>query len=259
MTTHLVKAEQQPLAPASDPADLLDVVARACMSPDVDPAKMREVLAMRRELEAEKAQRLFNQAMSGFQRECPTIVKTKGVPDRTGKVAFKFAPIEDVESVIRPLEAKYGFRHTFPDMVNDNGRITQSCRIKHDAGHFEDAKVTYRLSTKTSLMSDSQQDASTETFAKRRALCNGYGLVIVGEDFDGASKAPKPISSVTATEKTRAWMLSQLADIREKAHAYAIDQGWVMPDEGIDTWDLSKIPITKTALAELRKKIEAMP
>jgi hypothetical protein len=52
--------------------------------------------------------------------------------------------------------------------------------------------VKFPLGTKTTIMSDTQVYAAALTFANRRALQNAYGLVIAGEDTDGATGRQKP-------------------------------------------------------------------
>jgi hypothetical protein len=60
-----------------------------------------------------------------------------------------------------------------------------------------------------------------------------------------------------ATETTRNWMLQQLKPIHVKMQQYAIDKGLIMPNEGLDSWPLSKVPTDKSGLATLKVEIEA--
>ncbi len=64
-------------------------------------------------------------------------------------------------------------------------------------------------------------------------------------------------SKKVATEKTRIWMLEQLKPLHVRMQQYAIDKGIVMPNEGLDAWPLSKVPIDLTGLNELKALIEA--
>ncbi len=63
----------------------------------------------------------------------------------------------------------------------------------------------------------------------------------------------------TATAKTREWMLDQLKDVHVKMQAFGIDKGIIMPDEGLESWPLGKVPMSSSALKQLRKEIEAHP
>lgn len=153
---------------------------------------VKELRAMREQDRAFAAKQSFDAAMKAFQADCPVIVKSKGVSDNSGKEAYRFAPVEDVERVIRPICQKHGFSHKFPKMILGEGTVTVFCEVKHDAGHSEVTEASYRIGTQTRMMSNTQVDAATETFAKRRALCNAYGLVLAGEDKDGVGNTPKP-------------------------------------------------------------------
>jgi hypothetical protein len=59
-------------------------------------------------------------------------------------------------------------------------------------------------------MSETQQFAAALTFGNRRALCNAYGLVLVGEDNDGAGKVKPAGPSTLAVEPTVKEFAAQL-------------------------------------------------
>lgn len=154
---------------------------------------IKELRAMESEFHSRTAKAKFDAAMSGFQSECPIILKEKGVPDRSGKAAFFFAPLEVIEVQIRPLLRKHGFSHTFDtDTSSAQGWVIAKCIVKHQGGHSETSTAKFPLGTKTQIMSDTQQFAAALTFANRRALQNAYGLVLAGQDLDGATGKLKP-------------------------------------------------------------------
>lgn len=186
---HSALTVRQPSALAvSDPESIL----RFAIEQKADVSVIERMMVVRDKLKAENAQMLFDQAMQGFRAECRHILKTKGVSDNSGTEAYRYAPFEQVEDAILPYRLKYGFRHRFPKMICGEKTITVTIEIKHEGGHFETAEVTYRIGTKTRMMSDTQVDAATESFAKRRALINGYGLVTRGEDRDGRDPEERP-------------------------------------------------------------------
>jgi hypothetical protein len=221
---------------------------------------VKELRAMLREDQEIAARAAFDEAMSEFQSKCPVIVKGKGVPDKNNKIAYRFAPIEKVEEVIRPIERECGFTHTFnQDVTSLPGWVIASVRITHALGHFIDKVGKFPLGTRTHIMSDTQQYAAALTFANRRVLGNAYGLVFSGEDKDGSKPPETSTSGRVATEATRNWFLEQTRDIHVKLQAYAIDRGHILPNEGLEAYDLNAVPTNKTALAALRREVEAMP
>lgn len=183
---------------ARDPEGLLKFAIEKGASVET----LERLMVVRTQLRAEQAKEAFDASMKAFQSECPVITKDTGVPDRTGKTAYKYSPIEAIEIQIKPFELKFGFHHNFPDTLVEPGWMTAFCKITHDAGHSELAKVKYPIGTKTAIMSDTQQYAAAETFCKRRCLCNAYGITLAGEDRDGATGKikPKGPSSMAPTE-----------------------------------------------------------
>lgn len=67
----------------------------------------------------------------------------------------------------------------------------------------------------------------------------------------------KPATTTTAgpTDRTRQWMIDQLKGREEFAKQYAIDKGWIMPDEGLEQWPLHHVPITKPQMNTLLREI----
>lgn len=173
----------------SDPESILRYAIDHNASVDV----IERMLVVRDKLKKESAEAAYDNSMSAFQSECPLILKEKGVPDATGKQAYAYSPIEAIEVQIRPWLRKHGFTHTFDtDTTSAPGWVIAKCIVKHVAGHSETKTVKLPLGTKTKLMSDTQQFAAALTFANRRALCNAYGLILAGEDLDGATGKIKP-------------------------------------------------------------------
>ena len=73
---------------------------------------------------------------------------------------------------------------------------------------------------------------------------------------EAVAKPAAPLPEKVATVATRQWMLDQLKDVIVKAQAFAIDRGYIMPNESLEEWELAKVPTNKTALAALRTEIE---
>lgn len=174
---------------------------------------LEKLMSIRRELNAEQSQKAFDEALSAFQAECPVIIKEKGVPDRSGKTAYKFAPVESIEVQIRPYLRKHGFSHTFDtDIASEVNWVIAKCIVTHCEGHKRISTAKFPLGTKTQIMSDTQVYAAALTFANRRALCNAYGLVLSGEDIDGQTGKLKPQgpSTLQPTEPNLKALASEL-------------------------------------------------
>jgi hypothetical protein len=112
-----VKAE--PLA--SDP--LLAAIIRASSDPSCDPAKMRELVAIKRELDQDAAKAAFDDAFVALQAEMPSIRRDRKIEvrakdsrgERTGKVqqSTPYATFENIMATVQPLLTKHGFGLSF--------------------------------------------------------------------------------------------------------------------------------------------------
>jgi len=202
---------------------------------------LKELRAMELDYHARSAKAAFDEAMSAFQSECPIITKDKGVPDRSGKIAYKYSPIEAIETQIRPLLRSHGFSHTFDtDTTSEPGWVIAICIVTHSAGHSRQSRAKFPLGTKTLMMSDTQVYASALTFANRRALQNAYGLVIAGDDLDGATgkmkqQGPSSMQPTEASLKELAAELWEvLKSVRGTERNWKTANDWLWREELLD-------------------------
>jgi cell division protein ZapA (FtsZ GTPase activity inhibitor) len=151
----------------------------------VDPAIMKEFLAMRKELKAEWAKDQFNQAMANFQAELPEIKKLKEAKNDQGKILYKYAPLESIIGQVKGILAKNGLSYSVKTEVSVD-KVKSICIIKHRAGHSEESEMETPLATKTGIMSQPQQIAATATFTKRYAFMNALGIMTGDEDNEKA-------------------------------------------------------------------------
>lgn len=195
MTTHkelaVVQKEERSLAVPS--SFNIEDIFRYAIENKGTAETLEKLMGIRRELNAESAQKAFDTAMAELKAELPIIIKERGVPTATGSIAYHYAPIEAIEIQIRPFLKKYGFSHTFDtDTASADGWVIAKCIVTHSQGHSRVSTAKFPLGTKTQIMSATQVFAAALTFANRRALCNAYGLVVAGEDVDGATGKMKP-------------------------------------------------------------------
>lgn len=179
---------------AEDPVGLFKLAIETKAGADT----LERVMAVRRELRAEKAKDAFFHAMSEFQDKCPPIVKAKGVPDRSGKIAYSYAPLESIIKIVKPLLRELGFSYAFDtDVDSQPGWVIAKCIVTHCDGHSETYKSKFPLGTKTAIMSDTQAYSAALTFACRRVFCHALGIVTEGEDKDGQGQPAKPAGPST--------------------------------------------------------------
>jgi hypothetical protein len=183
MHTKTIKEEkqEQALLPVRHDAEALIALA---IEKNVSVDTMERLLAMRRELKAERAKEEFDKSMSAFQADCPIIKKTKGVYTDSGDLAFKYAPLEAIVEQVKEFLSKNGFSYSVDQPEAKAGYIKVALTVKHTFGHSEVTSVELPLGNKTRLMSQTQVEAAALTFAKRYAFCNAFGILTGDEDTD---------------------------------------------------------------------------
>jgi hypothetical protein len=161
---------------------------------------MERILAMRKELRAEKAKEAFDEDMAKFQGECPTIKKTKSVPTKTGKIAYSYAPIESIVEQTKFYIQKYGFSYAVKTETLP-GSVKSTCIVKHELGHSEESSFEVPLGNKTEIMSQTQVVAAALTFAKRYAFCNAFGIMTGDADNDGDTNSLQSAKPAVVAKK----------------------------------------------------------
>ena len=157
---------------------------------------MKELFAMRREMEAERARKEFFKALTGFQSECPIVEKKHQVRDKD-KVTkqdkglrYSYAPIEDMVEAVRPLFAKWGLSWTIKTKQTRED-VTAICFAHHCDGHEEVTEFTVPIDP-DAYMTDPQKAAAALTYATRYAFKGAFGIQTKGEDNDANRQEEEP-------------------------------------------------------------------
>jgi len=190
-TQIIKKNEEVAIMPNQGKSEIDNLIGRA-IDQNVPVESLERLLAMRRELKAEKAKELFDAAMATFQGECPVIKKKKaGGSVKNGPVAYYYAPLEDIVVQVRPFISKNGFSYSIKTEVTQNDKnetkVESTCIVKHIAGHSESSAFKVPLGAQTGIMSAPQVVSAAATFSKRVAFCNAFGIMTGDNDTDAAS------------------------------------------------------------------------
>jgi len=155
----------------------------------MDPAGVKDLVALFNQQEDRKAAREFAAAMAGFQAECPSIAKTSTAEIATNsgaKYSYTYAELDEIARTVQPILAKHGLSYSW-DSAEDKGAITCTCIIKHANGHRETAKFSCPTDS-AAKMSGAQRSASALTYARRQSLVQALGLTTTDSDRDGADR-----------------------------------------------------------------------
>lgn len=152
---------------------------------------MRELIAMRRADEKERAKEEYFRALSDFQGECPVIGKKSSVnyeSKKGGRVSYEYASMDEIIQVVRPLLQKHGFSYT---LKTEQGKefVRAICHSHHVSGHTEATAFEVPIDP-DAYMNAAQKVASALTYSSRYAFKNAFGLVTGDSDDDAQILTP---------------------------------------------------------------------
>jgi hypothetical protein len=239
---HQLPAARQPTAGALSVSDVGNLLSLA-VEKGYDPDGLSKLMDLRDRMMAERAQTEAVSALAAMQSTIPPIPKTRAVRrngrgDEPGEVMYHYAALEDCLHHLRPFLDQHGFVVRFNsslevEAVNDSIRQFQraECIITHRGGHTFSAFHRTQIDANAKSQNVTQQGASAETYAKRRALMNAFGLAVTDEDDDGrgsrrreANEAPEsdPNAPQAATREERKGGsgMVKVEEIQALAHRY---------------------------------------
>lgn len=172
----VVKYEKE-LSAQAQAGSLLEVIARAVMDRNVDVEKMERLLAMQERVIADQRKAAYMAAMARVAPQLPQIARL-GVSHHG-----KFALLEDIDSVIRPIYGKEGFSLSFDSKPSEKGTIRVIGRCSHADGHTETKEIELPLDVSGSK-NGAQAVISTVSYGRRALTTMFFNLVTKGEDTD---------------------------------------------------------------------------
>lgn len=191
--------DQTPVsAPAvSESAAILHVIERAAMNPNVDIDKMERLLQMQERIMERNARAAYSSAFAEMQPELPAI------PEHgKGHGNITYALWEDINDLIKPVLARYGFGISF-QTGRDGPSILVTAILSHRDGHSEQTTMSLPLDTSGSKNAVQAVGSST-SYGKRYTAQALLNLTSRGEDDDGKSGGGKAIDPVAPPAKSSA-------------------------------------------------------
>lgn len=179
------------------------LVQMAMQSGTLDPATLRDLLALQREFEAGEAKKAYARAMIALKRELPTVIARDQTVDyqaTRGRVRYTHASLAAVvETITGPLTAA-GFSLSW--IVRTEGdKVFVTARILHCQGHAEEMTLSAPADTSGSK-SAAQAIASTVTLLERYSCMAALGLATA--DMKDPAPAEPDLTRVDANRNLRA-------------------------------------------------------
>lgn len=162
-----------------------ELLGKAIAKGDINT--LERLLQMRRELEEEHAKKEYMQSLARFQRICPVIPKTKIVRNKAkegeeGTIRYRYAPLDVIIGLVHQPLAECGFSYMIEGEQKENA-FTAIVQGYHVGGHSKSSRMTVPIMA-SDYMTAPQSVASAQTFSKRQAFCNLWGIVATDTDDD---------------------------------------------------------------------------
>ncbi len=158
---------------------------------------LESLVSLYERMRSNQAEKDFAVAFNRLMAEMPPIQATKPVPNNDGTVRYRFAPLEEIEAIVRPVALRNGFSYSFSEGPYEPGRVTKVCTVQHSSGHKRVHQFTVRTSAPPKA-NDSQADGSTHSYAKRGAFSDAFSIIV--DHDDDARILGKPIGKAIAED-----------------------------------------------------------
>lgn len=179
----VIQHQNNELAVVDQSSAVLAVISRAAADPNVDMDKLERLLDMQERIMGKQAETEFNAALAAMQAEIPSVA------ERGTGHNIKYATLEDIVDVVRPIMNKYGFAITFSVEQADKS-ITVVGELVHKGGHSK--KTSMMLPHETSGSKNAVQAiGSSISYGKRYVLCAMLNIATRKEDDDGYAAVPE--------------------------------------------------------------------
>lgn len=156
-----------------------NTVIREAIASGKSPEVLRELLAVRREWDADQARKAYHLAIAEFQKRAPIIEKGDKAYDK------QYARMDRIWRAVRPITSELGLSVTWQVCeLKDAGVCHVEGNLGHAQGHSVRLAMDIPIPDLIKGQNKAQQLGSAFTYAQRYAFCAALGIV-TGEDDDG--------------------------------------------------------------------------
>jgi len=175
---------------------MLSTISRLALDPRCDMDKLERLISLQDRMEAKNALESFNASFAEMQCAMPSVVK------RTENTHTKklYADLDDINEMVRPVMAKYGFGVSFK-IENQAAGVKITGILMHKAGHREETSMLLPLDAGAGR-SAVQSVGSTTTYGKRYVMCALLNITS-GDDNDNdgyRDRSQEPEPTITALQ-----------------------------------------------------------
>jgi ERF superfamily protein len=169
----------QALAPVANPtSELIAMIERLASNKDVDVDKLAKILDLQERVLDRNAKAAFDSAFSEMQPEIPTITE-RGKTDKG-----RYARLEDIVEIVRPILAKFGFSLSFRTEWPDKATVKVIGVLSHREGYSRESEFMSQADNSGSKNAI-QALGSAVSYGRRYTTKDLLNIASRGEDDDG--------------------------------------------------------------------------
>ena len=160
----------------------------------IDIETLRELRTMAKEVRDEETIQWFARDMAAAQAEMQPVVRAAEVKLGENKGSYKYAALEHIDEMLRPIMTKYGFSVTYDRAPRgqDGGGYVVTGTLWHRSGHHMTASFALSLDSGPGR-SNAQAAGSTDAYGRKYILLGFFNIVRKNEDDDGVGAGGNPI------------------------------------------------------------------
>ncbi len=174
----------------SESGALMQMISRAMDGGRFDIQDIRELLAVKKEWEADEARKAFNQAFADFKAEAVHVYKGTMIKDGPLKGKHHANLFDVVVASAEPL-AKHGLSTSWKLTKDEPQLMEVTCVLKHSAGHSETVSMSAAPDTGPGRNAI-QARGSAKSYLERYTLMAILGLAATEKDDDDGRTTGQP-------------------------------------------------------------------
>ena len=175
-------------------------------------AAVKEMIAFGKEMEADAAEKAFNDAMAAAQREMGVVATNM----ENTQTKSKYADYAQLDKALRPIYTKYGFSLSFNDGEGaPDGWVRIVCHVSnsgHTRTYHKDMPADGTSGRGNDAMSKTHAIGAAQSYAMRYLLRMIFNVAVGEGDTDGNAPETSPLLTK-----------SQMADLRSLIEKFGAD------------------------------------
>lgn len=248
----IVRKENTELSANNEQGQMISMIERMAMNPEVDVEKLERLMAMQEKMLDRTAEQEYTRAMVAVQNEIQAVTRDKMNP----QTHSRFVSLEAIKKGVTPVYTNHGFALSYGEAESakeDNVRVT--CKVMHSGGHsenfFYDCPIDDKGIAGKVNKTPTHGKASAVTYGERYILKLIFNITIQDEDDDG-NAASQMVDYIDEDQVNLLHSKIAENEIDEKKF-----NSWLKRDLKVDGLEFVSVQAFKTVNARIDSAIRA--